>query len=189
MPFFFAWFIPMQLIWLISYTTYFQDPQGDAGRDGITITCFLTMVFYQVEIKAHLPKLLCTLLPAAAQLPCLIRPAGRYYRTSPLRSGLSLARSQRDSASGRYILTHIVILPGIPACLTPLSPFYPHSHTPQHTQQTHNCHTCQLSAAAGRPHLGRNIFIHLYHAGWSLRGGVRVRRHLVSSRHRIRHYK
>ena len=60
MPFFFAWFIPMQLIWLISYTTYFQDPQGDAGRDGITITCFLTMVFYQVEIKAHLPKLLCT---------------------------------------------------------------------------------------------------------------------------------
>jgi hypothetical protein len=53
----FAWFLPMQMIWLVAYSTYFQDPEGNAGRDGISITAFLSMIFYQVEIKSHLPKL------------------------------------------------------------------------------------------------------------------------------------
>ena len=55
----FAWFIPMQLILIMSYGTYFLDPEGNGGRDGLTITTFLSMVFYQMDIKTHLPKLTC----------------------------------------------------------------------------------------------------------------------------------
>merc|ERR1711871_815254 len=51
-----TWFIPLQVIWLIAYLTYFQDPEGNGGRDGISITAFLAMVFYQTEIKGQLPR-------------------------------------------------------------------------------------------------------------------------------------
>jgi len=52
-----TWFVPLQLIWVIAYLTYYQDPSnGDSGRDGITITSLLAMTFYQSEIKAVLPR-------------------------------------------------------------------------------------------------------------------------------------
>ena len=51
-----TWFIPLQIIWFIAFLTYYQDPEGNGGRDGITITAFLGMIFYQTEIKASLPR-------------------------------------------------------------------------------------------------------------------------------------
>merc|ERR1711871_1145610 len=51
-----TWFIPLQIIWLIAFLTYYQDPEGNGGRDGITITAFLAMIFYQTEIKSTLPR-------------------------------------------------------------------------------------------------------------------------------------
>merc|ERR1711871_18645 len=52
-----TWFVPLQLLWVISYLTYYQDPSnGDSGRDGITISSLLAMTFYQTEIKAVLPR-------------------------------------------------------------------------------------------------------------------------------------
>merc|ERR1711871_17027 len=48
--------IPLQVIWAIAYTTYWQDPEGNGGRDGISITAFLAMVFYQIEVKGELPR-------------------------------------------------------------------------------------------------------------------------------------
>ena len=35
-PYFLTWILPMQVIWFISYSTYFQDPIGEGGRDEIS---------------------------------------------------------------------------------------------------------------------------------------------------------
>jgi hypothetical protein len=33
-----------------------MDPEGNGGRDGITITCFLASIFYQMEAQSNLPR-------------------------------------------------------------------------------------------------------------------------------------
>jgi hypothetical protein len=54
--FFFCWIVPLNVIWLISLTTYWMDPEGNGGRDGVTITCFLASIFYQMHAQGNLPR-------------------------------------------------------------------------------------------------------------------------------------
>jgi hypothetical protein len=54
-----VWFVPLQLIIMISCSTFWQDPVGSGGRDGIVLTAFLAMIFYQMEIRQVIPKVPC----------------------------------------------------------------------------------------------------------------------------------